>query len=157
MENLTLQNNEATKENILAIIEYVKSVERNNGLTDEQIIHKYTQSDCRCLASLITYILPDTELIMFLADSPSAYEFFHYYAAINKNKSKNTNFENLEYFDINGKKDFKKAEKFVTDQIKNTCDVAVVPIKLKFTVLSKNGVTEKLVKNITIESEKSFE
>ena len=157
MESLTLQNSDATEENISSIIEYVKSIERDNGLTDEQITYKYTQSDCRCLATLIKHFLPDTELIMFIAESPSAYEFFHFYAAINKNQNRTLDFKKLKYFDINGQKDFEQAEKFVADQLSKVTGVEVLPFKLKYTGLTENGVTEKLVNNITIENEKAFE
>jgi len=51
--------NDSTEQIILKFIEYVKDIERERGLSDEQIIAKYTYGCCANLANGIKYILKE--------------------------------------------------------------------------------------------------
>ena len=53
MENLILPATNTIEQNVLAIIEFVKQVEREHGLSEEQIIHKYTCGYCGFLVDVV--------------------------------------------------------------------------------------------------------
>ena len=100
MKVFEIKNDLSERENILSFIEYVKSVEKENGLTDEEISQKYTHKDCRCLVSLINSFFPNTNSVMFLLDE----EDVHFVASLDTS-SKNGEKQTI-YFDINGEKKF---------------------------------------------------
>ncbi len=100
MKRFVIKNELSDKENILAFIEHIKSIERQNGLSEDEIKHKYTHKDCRCLVSLINGYFPNTKSVMFLLDE----EDVHFVASldsVSKEGEKQTT-----YFDINGEKNF---------------------------------------------------
>ncbi len=50
MQELILSKDSKLEDNIFAIIGFIKELERENGLTDEEIVHKYTCGHCCELA-----------------------------------------------------------------------------------------------------------
>ncbi len=47
MEDLVLLESNSVEENILAIIEFIKQVEREHGLSEDEIVYKYTCGACK--------------------------------------------------------------------------------------------------------------
>lgn len=100
MKEFVIKSELSDRENILRLIEHVKNVERENGLSDKEINQKYTHKDCRCLVSIINRCFPNIKPVMFLLDE----EDVHFVAMLEsefKNGEKKTT-----YFDINGEKSF---------------------------------------------------
>ena len=95
MKEFVIRDDVSKIDNILGLIEHVKNIERKNGLSEEEIVKKYTQKDCRCLVSLIQQFFPETKSIMFLLDEES----MHNVAGLD---IKTSGFQDMVYFDING-------------------------------------------------------
>ena len=100
MKEFVIKSELSERENILRLIEHVKNVERENGLSDKEINQRYTHKDCRCLVSIINRCFPSIKPIMFLLDEEDVH-FVALLDSISKNGKKRTS-----YFDINGEKDF---------------------------------------------------
>ncbi|MBR3885638.1 MAG: hypothetical protein IKJ33_04145 [Clostridia bacterium] len=100
MKRFARKNELTKKEDVLSFIDFVKNIERKNGLGEEEIVQKYTHRDCRCLTSLINEVFPDTKQIMFCLDE----EDFHFVASLDSKSKKGETITT--YFDINGEKDF---------------------------------------------------
>ena len=108
MEKLIINSKLSDEEKILKIIEFVKSHEREGGLTDEQIAHKYVHGDCACLASLINWFIPNAK-IRWIGEEEHAHAFVTIVDPRYKGqKGPFYDHENLMLFDINGKKLMKK-------------------------------------------------
>lgn len=103
MEDLILQSSNTMEENILAIIEFVKQVEREHGLSDEEIEYKYTRGNCKNLAQLA---ILDTLVRLFgkirgasvVKIDEYNISFPHYYLKVETKKG------NACFYDILGKK-----------------------------------------------------
>ncbi len=57
MEDLVLKVEDSIEENILKIIEYVKQYEMGNGLTEEEVLFKYSYMNSNHLAAVISDII----------------------------------------------------------------------------------------------------
>ena len=150
MNMLILKNNEPTAENILSLIEIIKQIERENGLTEKQIIDKYTHNDCLCLATMINYVLPTTKMVMLVLDE----DCFHCFVCADLKEKTNglpqNKYANFAYFDINGKKSFEQACEYVCLEF-NTDTQNVVPVEVKRPIL-ENDIKQKLLSLVDIEN-----
>ena len=141
MNKLILQDNKPTSENILKLIKLIKSIEHQNGLSDDEIIQKYTHSDCRCLVSMIQQIIPNTKSILFMAEE----EFFHYFVCVpsqNIGSNQNLNAGNFSYFDINGMKTYEEAYAFVSTEFKGKNNIITLEAN---NIILKNDITENFL------------
>ncbi len=117
MEDLVLSVNDSLEDNILAIIDFVKQVEKENGLTEEQIEHKYS---CGCCAVLALELIKENierlfgttkELEGFAIETGNKKINTHSYLKLKKDLPE----EDL-YFDIFGKKTIKEVKKFISSK-----------------------------------------
>lgn len=147
MEKLILPNQNATEENILRIIEYVRQVEKSKGLTDEQISYKYTHGDCNCLADLIKTLLPDVKLKGFGSSNGDA----HSCVAIKGNPDVDERLdrfigEDFYYFDINGKKYYDEMCEYLANTFHT--DVNKIRVNHHYVVNSlQNETTKSILEN----------
>ena len=149
MNKLILKNNEPTAENVLSLIEIIKQIELGNGLTEKQIIEKYTHNDCLCLATMINYVLPATKMVMLVVDEDS----FHCFVCADLKERINAlpqnKYTKLAYFDINGKMSFEQACEYVCLEF-NADTQSVVPVEVKRPIL-ENDITQKFLSLVNIE------
>ena len=113
MEDLILTFENGLEDCIIKIIEFVKQVEREQGLTDEQIVHKYTCGSCGNLA--LRLVKPTLERLFGEVEELEGVTFDTCYAQVPKHtylKLKRENQEDL-YFDIFGVKTLKQVEEFL--------------------------------------------
>ena len=113
MKELILSADDSLEENVLKIIEFVKLVEKYEGLTDEQIVHKYTCGSCGNLA--LRLVKPTLERLFGEVEELEGVTFDTGYAQVPKHtylKLKRENQEDL-YFDIFGVKTLKQVEEFL--------------------------------------------
>lgn len=124
MNKLVLKSNEPTEENILAIINYVRALERENGLSDEEISYKYTHGDCTCLTTLINYFLPKVKVYLFEKEMESSHYCVGIRGDIVKDSKLAISYE-MEgrrergckyYYDINGRKYFEEMCSFIESE-----------------------------------------
>ena len=91
---------EATEENILAVINVVKNLEKMTNKSSVEIVKKYTEGKCSSLAALINHLVPDCTVTIAatLEDDGYTIKFYHYMVKLDeKNNAKPC------YYDINGK------------------------------------------------------
>lgn len=114
MQVLVLNRADQLEDNILAIIDFVKRVEKEHGLTDEQIIVKYTCRYCSVLAcdfvvktlhSLLG--VEEDEVDASLQKVATRKAAHHYYVELKQRGKKPV------YFDILGKKSLEEMQNFV--------------------------------------------
>ena len=111
MEDLVLPTSNTLEENVLAIIDFVKQVEREYGLSDEEIEYKYTRGSCKNLAQLA---ILDTLVRLFgnirgtsVVKIEYNRSFPHYYFKVEEKKG------NSYFYDILGKKTNKEMVDFM--------------------------------------------
>ncbi len=104
MNNLRLRNNNPTEENVLKIINHIKDIETERGLTKDEIEYKYTQGHCSSLVEMVQHFLPSVRPIWFW----NYEECSHYCLAIENPDKNSGKYLDLDYFDINGKKSYKQ-------------------------------------------------
>lgn len=143
MKVFEIKNDLSERENILSFIEYVKTVEKENGLTDEEISQKYTHSDCRCLVSLINSFFPNTNSVMFLLDEEDVH-FVVSLDVISKNGEIQTS-----YFDINGEKSFSDVCLFMFENFGRT---GIIMSKKTTKQFVENDITQKILNSVEFES-----
>lgn len=143
MKVFEIKNDLSERENILSFIEYVKSVEKENGLTDEEISQKYTHKDCRCLVSLINSFFPNTNSVMFLLDEEDVH-FVVSLDVISKNGEIQTS-----YFDINGEKSFSGVCLFMFENFGRT---GIIMSKETTKQFVENDITQKILNSVEFES-----
>lgn len=152
MEKLILKDNSVSESNVLAIIDQVWKAEKSNNLTDNEIIKKYTTSECLCLSSLIKKTLPDISSFLFFINE----EYFHYAVGIIKSKDDlKNNLNNISFYDINGRKNFDDMCKYLI----NLFQVDNPSIIIKITNISylSNDVTDKVYHSIKFQPVSTFE
>lgn len=143
MKVFEIKNDLSERENILSFIEYVKSVEKENGLSCQEIKQKYTHSDCRCLVSLINSFFPNTNSVMFLLDE----EDVHFVASLDTN-SKNGEKQTI-YFDINGEKSFSEVCAFLLQNFGRSGEIIIKETTKEFI---ENDVTQKILNSVEFEN-----
>lgn len=151
MEQLRLNVNDATEENIYKIIDYVIKLEKEHGLTDDEIIYKYTHSDCICLAFLIKTLLPNVIVKWFGSCSLDA----HCCIAIKGDSnldSKLDDFidEDLYYFDINGKKYYDEMCLFLANVFHTEIGKINARYQGSMVGANINETTAEILKNVII-------
>jgi len=138
MEDLILLTTSTMEEKILAIIEFVKQVEREHGLSEDEIIYKYTCGACFELSYYIVkgmlkylYNCSFEKLNACYMVGDRKYIDHHVYL---KMKGK-TESEDL-YFDIFGKKTKQEVDGFMTSdfwkELQNSRDWADVKHNKEF-------------------------
>lgn len=146
MNKLILQNNEPTIENVLQLIKLIKSIEHQKGLSDDEIIRKYTHFDCRCLVSMVQQIIPNTKSILFILDE----EFFHYFVGIpleiQGNNESSTTYNGMCYFDINGIKTYEEACSFVLKEFNG--EMNNITIMEASNIILENDITQDFLNSI---------
>ena len=143
MKVFEIKNEMSERENILRLIEYVKTVEKENGLTDEEISQKYTHKDCRCLVSLINSFFPNTNSVMFLLDEEDVH-FVVSLDVVSKNGETQTS-----YFDINGEKSFSDVCLFMFENFGRT---GIIMSKETTKQFVENDITQKILNSVEFES-----
>ncbi len=112
MKDLILSESNSTEENILAIIEFVKQVEREHGLSDDEIVYKYTFGLCWQLANFISRTL---KFLFGIKDIKEIYrignmEYIDHHVYVQyRDRKLNRCF----YFDILGKKTEREVSSFM--------------------------------------------
>ena len=143
MKRFVRKNELTKKEDILSFVEFVKNIERNNGLSEQDIIQKYTHRDCRCLASLINEVFPETKQIMFCLDE----EDFHFVASLDFKSKKSETITT--YFDVNGEKDFSNMCIFMFENFGRCGTILCKEITKEFV---SNDVTSQVLDMIEFEN-----
>ena len=151
MKKLVLNSNDLEEINIRKIIEYVRQFEKEKGLSDEEITHKYTHGDCVCLAFLIKILLPSVKVKWFGSCSDDA----HCCIAIKgdpKLDSKLEDFidEDLYYFDINGKKYYDEMREFLSETFNTNISEINARYQGSSVGANQNETTAEVLKNTTI-------
>lgn len=115
MKKVILQSNEPSVENIMKLIELIKSLEKEKGLSNDEIIKKYTHSDCKFLVSMVQQIIPKVKPVLFVLDE----EKFHYFIGVDleqREACQKSKQQKKIYFDINGKKSYEEACAFMSEE-----------------------------------------
>ena len=107
MENLVLDEKDDLGSNVLKIIEFVKQVERERGLTDEEMVYKYTHGHCwvlaTCVVETINRIFGEVKEVQ---EQSFAKFNTHWYVEVKTN-------EGEFYYDICGKKTKEEVEAYM--------------------------------------------
>jgi len=123
MPAVVMDLNLSVEERILFIINLVKDFEKKNyGLSDEEIVYKYTRGHCYYLSSLICKYVPEA---MNKGTIGMPNHLTHYFVAIKNPDFKGeynrvtmrTNREDLILFDINGKQTHQQMTDFIFDEL----------------------------------------
>lgn len=106
---------EATEENILAVINVVKNLEKMTNKSSVEIVKKYTEGKCSSLAALINHLVPDCTITLAatLEDDGYTIKFYHYMVKLDKKNNAKTC-----YYDINGRLPEKEVMKYCCNLLK---------------------------------------
>ncbi len=148
MLQLVLNPDSSDEENIYKIIDCVKKLEKEKGLSDEEISKKYTQGDCICLASLIKTLLPNVKIKWFGSSLTDA----HCCVAIKGDPDKDSKLEDfidedLYYYDINGKKYYDEMREFLSSTFHTDFDEISARYPGNVVNLTLNETTSEILKS----------
>lgn len=144
MKTLKLRNDEATEENILKIIKHIKDIETAEGLTQQEIEHKYTCGYCSSLVEMVQHFLPQCRYICFW----SADDIAHFCIGIERQGSSSKEHRDLDYFDINGKKSFDEMAQWLAKEFNG--DIRGIRTR-EMPVLRENKIQQKVYNSVHIE------
>ena len=144
MKILKLINNEATEENILKIIQHIKDIETAEGLTQQEIEHKYTCGYCSSLVEMVQHFLPQCRSICFW----SADDIAHFCIGIEPQCSNSNEHKELDYFDINGKKSFNEMAQWLAKEFNG--DIRGIRT-MEMPVSRENKIQQKVYNSVHIE------
>lgn len=146
MNILKLINNDAVEENVLKIIEHIKKIETAHGLTEDKIIHKYTHGYCSSLVEIVEHFLPNVRPVCFW----SCEEFAHFCIEI-KGSNNSNNYDDLSYYDINGKKSYNEMLEWMANEFNGKIEGIFVQEMRR--VNRSNEIQDEVYSTICIENE----
>ncbi len=91
---------EANEQNVLAVIQLVKQLERVSNKSSVEIVKKYTEGKCSTLAGLINHFVPESQIHLAATVENDGFtiKFYHYMIKLAGKTEK----EDC-YYDINGR------------------------------------------------------
>lgn len=106
MKDLFLSKTDTDEKNIKKIIKFVKNLEKENGLSEEEIKIKYTFGGCSILADTVRYVFANVLGKEVEYSAVSGNGKTHFFVILND-----------ECFDINGKSSFFQLQDFVNSDV----------------------------------------
>ncbi|MBQ3502772.1 MAG: hypothetical protein IJA72_03815 [Clostridia bacterium] len=143
---LKLRNNDATEENILKIIRHIKDIETKRGLTESEIEHKYTYGYCSSLVEIVQHFLPECKSILFWGYDE---DVVHFCVGV-KCQAKSNIHEDLDYYDINGKKSYDEMVEWMAKEFNGKIEGIFVQ---EMEVSRSNEIQDEAYSTICIEKE----